>query len=349
MGMRRLALAAVAVTAVAGVVHEAAAQTQLRLLSQSLPTTKQYPSEKAAVDRLTGAKDLGLTVVYNNYDGLGLKQADALRLVRSGTFDVISTQIGLASRDDPFLEGLDLIGVSADMASLKKSVDAFREVFDARLQEKFNAKVLAVWPFGPQIFYCNQEIKSVDDLKGLKVRTFTPSMSALLESFGATPVTLQFSEVYPALQRKVASCGVTSPTSGNVGKWPEVTSYQLPLSVSGSVQGHVANLDWWKSLSAAQQAGIAKEFKQLEDELWAAAITVNDDALACNTGQAACKDHQKFAMTLVSVSPADLAKVKKTAEAVVLPDYAKRCSATYPDCVAVWNKTVGAAQGMAIK
>ena len=39
----------------------------------------------------------------------------------------------------------------------------------------------------------------------------------LIQSFGATPVTLQFSEVYPALQRGVANCGVTSPTSGNSG------------------------------------------------------------------------------------------------------------------------------------
>lgn len=328
---------------------DAAAETQLRLLSQSLPTSKQYPPEKAMVDRLAGTKPLDVAVVYNQYETLGLKQADALRLIRSGTFDVISTQIGLASRDDPFLEGIDLIGVAPDMASLKKSVDAFREAFDKRLQEKFNAKALAIWPFGPQVFYCNQEIKSVDDLKGLKVRTFTPSMSALLESFGATPVTLQFSEVYPALQRKVASCGVTSPTSGNVGKWPEVTTHQLPLSVSGSVQGHLANLDWWKKLSPAQQEGIGAEFKKLEDDLWQAAIGLNDDALACNTGKDGCKEHQKFAMTLVSVAPADLERVKKAAEAVVLPDYAKRCAATFPDCAAVWNKTVGAAQSMVIK
>ncbi|WP_201746325.1 type 2 periplasmic-binding domain-containing protein [Veronia nyctiphanis] len=103
------------------------------------------------------------------------------------------------------------------------------------MRSRFGATVLALWPFGPQVFYCNADIEKVDDLAGLKIRSFTPSMFALLETFGASPVTLSFGEVYPALQRGEADCGVTSPTSDNSGKWPEVTTHQLPLSVSGSV------------------------------------------------------------------------------------------------------------------
>ncbi len=125
---------------------------------------------------------------------LGVQAADALRLLRSGAFDVMSVQIGMASRDDPFFEGIDLVGVATDMAALRKVVDAYREVFDKRLQRK-SAKVLTLWPFGPQVFYCNTAISSLDDLKGLKVRSFTPSMAALIQHLGAAPVTLPFSEV----------------------------------------------------------------------------------------------------------------------------------------------------------
>ena len=42
---------------------------------------------------------------------------------RTGTFDVLSVPIGLLSRDDPFFEGLDLVGVSTDMNELRKVVD----------------------------------------------------------------------------------------------------------------------------------------------------------------------------------------------------------------------------------
>ena len=223
-----------------------------------------------ALPKLMGAP---ININYNPMDVVNVQAADALRLLRSGTFDVMSVQIGMASRDDPFFEGIDLIGVSTNMKDLRKAVDAYREVFDKRLQTRFKAKVLTLWPFGPQVFYCNKPIKSVDDIKGLKVRSFTPSMAALIQNLGGTPVTLQFSEVYPALQRGVADCGVTSPTSGNAGKWGEVTTHFMPLSVSGSVQGHFMNLDYWNKFSPESQKKILDGFKQMEDRMWELADT----------------------------------------------------------------------------
>ncbi|MDO6460179.1 TRAP transporter substrate-binding protein [Granulosicoccaceae sp. 1_MG-2023] len=321
----------------------AVADTPVRVLSQILPTAKQYPNEAAAIEAL---KADGFKVQYNNYDGLGLSTADGLRLVSDNAFNIASVQIGTAARDDAFFEGLDLIGVSTDMQSLKMAVDAYREVFDARLQARFGATVLALWPFGPQVFYCNAEVNSLDDLANLKVRSFTPSMSALLESLGASPVTLNFGEVYPALQRGVADCGVTSPTSGNSGKWPEVTTHQIPLSVSGSVQGIFANLDWWNGLSDDERASVKSAYSKLEAAQWALADTINDDALACNTGQDSCQDGEKFSMTMVSVTDADITRVQQAAAEVVLPDWVARCESTYPGCTEVWNETVGATRGI---
>jgi TRAP-type C4-dicarboxylate transport system substrate-binding protein len=296
------------------------------------------------------AKNTGIAVTpnYNPMDVLGVQAADALRLLRSGAFDVMSVQIGMASRDDPFFEGVDLVGVATDMAQLRKVVDAYREVFDKRLQEKFGAKVLTLWPFGPQVFYCNTPIKSLDDIKGLKVRSFTPSMAALIQHLGGTPVTLPFSEVYPALQRGVANCGVTSPTSGNSGKWPEVTTHFLPLSVSGSVQGHFMNLAYWNKFPPAEQAKIAAEFKRMEDLMWDLAITANGDAANCNVGKEPCKENSPFKMTLVDVAPADAAKIKAAVSAVVLPIWKESCNKIDPNCTKTWNETAGKAAGLTI-
>src|SRR5258706_15021810 len=138
-----------------------------------------------------------LQVNYNPMDVVNVQAADALRLLRSGTFDVMSVQIGMASRDDPFFEGIDLIGVSTNMKDLRTAVDAYRDVFDKRLQARFKAKVVTLLAFGPQVFYCSKAIKSVDDINGLKGRSFTPSMAALIQTLGPTPLTLQLSEGYP--------------------------------------------------------------------------------------------------------------------------------------------------------
>ncbi|MFA6968080.1 TRAP transporter substrate-binding protein [Bosea sp. (in: a-proteobacteria)] len=337
----------VAVAAFIACIQPGAAQS-VRWLTQTQQQQAQYPVEIAAIDK---AKAGGLAVERNEFQVLGLNLADALRLAGSGTFQIVSTQVGSVARDDAFLEGIDLIGVATDMTELKGAVDAYRKAFNERLGKRFGVKALALWPFGPQVFFCNQEIKSLADMKGLKVRSFTASMSTLLGQLGATPVTLSFPEVYPALQRGVASCGVTSPTSANTGKWPEVTKFVLPLSVSGSVQAHLVNLAWYEKLPATQKAALDGSMAEMETALWTLATKSNDDALACTVGDAKCPGgiYNKYENKLAPVSDADKALVKKISEEKILPEWAARCKTAYPECATVWSDTIGKARGLSIK
>ena len=53
-------------------------------------------------------------------------------------------------------------------------------------------------------------------------------------------------------------------------------------------------------------------------------------------------------MTLVDVASADLAKVRKISQEVVLGEWAGRCERAYPNCKGAWNETIGKARGVAI-
>ena len=91
------------------------------------------------------------SVNFNPMDVVNVKADDALRLLRSGTFDVMSVQMGSVARDDPFVEGIDLVGVSTDMASLRKAVDAYRErdgPADAATLQDQDPDALALRPAG---------------------------------------------------------------------------------------------------------------------------------------------------------------------------------------------------------
>ena len=320
----------------------------MRLISQNQEQRAQHPAEMAAVNALSSA---GFEVNRSEFQALGINLADGLRLLSSGAFDMATIQVGSVAKDDPFLEGIDLIGVSTNMADLRGAVDAYREVFNARLAEKFGVKAVAIWPFGPQVFLCNAEITSLADLDGLKVRSFTASMSTLLENLGATPVTLSFPEVYPALQRGVASCGVTSPTSSNTGKWPEVTTHLYPLSVSGSIQSHMVNLNWLNGLSDDQRVAFESAMADMEGALWELAIKTNGTAQGCSTG-AECPPggiYNSYDMKLVPVTDADKARVAEISVTKILPEWAEKCEASYPGCAKIWSETVGAARGLEIK
>lgn len=338
--------------AIFGVAAKASAQEPpaMRVAGTASPNRSHTDGvERPFFDGLAKAVGIKTQVSYNPYDVLGLQQGDALRSLRAGTFDVMAVQIGMAARDDAFFDGIDLVGVAPNMAELRKQVEAFRATFDQRLQQRFNSKVLTMWPYGPQVIYCSTPIKSLDDLKGQKIRVHSQSLGAFAQHFGATPVTLQFAEVYPALQRGVVNCAVTSPTSGNTGKWPEVTSHIVPLSLGGGTHGHFVNLDYWKKFSPEQQAKMLAEYKKMEDRMWVIATTSNDDALNCNLGREPCsKAHTKYAMKLVEVTPAEEQKFRTAVSTVVLPLYKKSCTAVEPKCAESWNGTIGKVSGYKI-
>lgn len=345
--MNKFVLGTVALGSVLACAAVANAQS-LRLLTQNQEQRAQYPAEVAAVEALSAG---GFEVTRNEFQALGINLADGLRLLSTGAFEMATIQVGSVAKDDPFLEGIDLIGVSTNMTDLKEAVDAYREVFNARLSEKFGVKAAAIWPFGPQVFLCNAEMTSLADLDGLKVRSFTASMSTLLENLGATPVTLSFPEVYPALQRGVASCGVTSPTSSNTGKWPEVTTHLYPLSVSGSIQSHMVNLAWLEGLSEDDRAAFETAMADMEAALWEVALTTNGTAQSCSTG-GDCPEggiYTSYDMTLVPVTDEDKAKVAEISVSKVIPEWAVKCETSYPGCIGIWNETVGEARGLSIQ
>ena len=327
----------------------ASAETPIR--ATGLVSTHKFHTkmEKEFYEGLSEKTGIPLAMNFNPLDVVGVNMQDTLRMVRTGAFDIVESTVGAAARDDAFLEGVDLIGVSTSMEQLKEAIDAFRPALEKRVAEKFNAKVLTLWPYGPQVFYCNAEITSVESLKGLKVRSYTPTMSSLLEAVGATPVTLSFKEVYPSLQRGVVDCAITSPTSGNTGNWPEVTTHFLPLGISWSVNGHFMNLDTWNKFSDAEKAKLEAEFATFQQGFWDLAAKNNGWAIACNTGGEGCENYKSFGMKLVEPSAADQAAVTKATMEKVLPGWAESCNASFSECTSIWNDTVGKVRGITLE
>ena len=142
MSLRLAALGGALVTTL--LATTALAESQLRVAGNFSQNQKHIAIEQGFFDGLGERSGVDVVSNYNPMDVVGVKAPDALRMLKAGSFDIMSVQIGMASRDDPFFEGIDLIGVSTDMDALAQAVAAYREVFDERLQFKFNAKVLTL-------------------------------------------------------------------------------------------------------------------------------------------------------------------------------------------------------------
>lgn len=284
-----------------------------------------------------------ITAEITPFNEMGLKGAEIFRLMRLGVIDFGSTVLGYVAADDARNEAVDLAGLAPDVATARKVSDSYKPVYDKFYGERFGIKVLGIWPYSAQVLFCNGDIKGLADLKGKKVRTGNRTLAEFVEAFGGTGVTLAFNEVVPALQNKVVDCAITGTLSGNSAKWYEVATHIYALPLGWSHVMHAVNLKSWQKLDPKVRALLEKEIGGLENRIWAAAAEETQQGYDCNAGKDSCTMGTKAKMTVVPVSDADKALLKKALTDTVLPKWAARCQG---DCVATFNDSIGKVVGL---
>ena len=68
-----------------------------------------------------------------------------------------------------------------------------------------------------------------------------------------------------------------------------MADHLYPLAVSWGIQGHAANLDFWKGLPEAQRQLLTTEFARMENEMWSVAEAATQDGINCNSGTGKCE------------------------------------------------------------
>ncbi len=349
--MKRATFAAVLLAACAGaVLPSSAAHAQalkLRAAGNLVATGLiQQTREQPFFENFAKNTGLPIEMDYKPMDVLGIKDTDGLRVLKSGLFDIVTLRVAQVSRDDPFLLGPDIVGLAPDYETGRKVVDAYRDAFDKRLQERHGGKLLGIWPFGPQVVFCKPEITGLADLKGKKVRVYDASLAKFIEKLGGIPVTISFGETQQALERGVTDCAITGPSSANSAGWPEVTTHFMGLGFQIALNAYAINLAKWNALPADQKTKVLEAFRKFENDVWAYSKELFDDASRCNVGKEPCRTGKKFAMKDVAVKPGDQQLVRDALSTVSFPTWSESCDKTYAQCSAIWKQTIGPLVGV---
>lgn len=104
-------------------------------------------------------------------------------------------------------------------------------------------------------YICKGDLKSLDDLKGKRVRTNGGVWSRFSESIGMVPVNLPSTELYQAMERGAVDC-VAGDTSLIVSfKLSELAESIVGLELSPvfALPLHIYNVDFWRSLTDDQR------------------------------------------------------------------------------------------------
>jgi TRAP-type transport system periplasmic protein len=83
-----------------------------------------------------------------------------------------------------------------------------------------------LWNNAPNLLFTGEKpIRSLDDLKGLKIRVPSRNAGLVVEAWGATPVSMPAPEIYNAMQTGVIDGAMIDATTLKAFKLAEVTKY----------------------------------------------------------------------------------------------------------------------------
>jgi TRAP-type C4-dicarboxylate transport system substrate-binding protein len=173
------------------------------------------------VKQATGGK-LDINVHSN---GSLIKHPDILRAVSTGQVSIAEFLLGQFSNEDPVFAADNVPFVAPGYDAAFKFYQAQKPVLEKKLQGRGMRLLYAVaWP--GQGIYTRDPLKSVSDLKGTKMRTYSPLTARLAELLGASPVVVQVPEVPQMFATGAMQAMVTSSATGTATKaWEFVKNY----------------------------------------------------------------------------------------------------------------------------
>ncbi|WLQ13640.1 TRAP transporter substrate-binding protein [Hahella aquimaris] len=215
------------------------------------------------IEKATGG-DLKIVV----HSGASLfKHPEIFRAVRTGQAPIGEVFMGLLGNDDPIykVDNIPFLVTSFDGA--KKLYDASRPHIEKKL-EKQGLKLLFSVPWPPQGIYTKEKLAAIDDLKGLKMRAYSPSTSRLSILLGATPTTVQTPEIPQAFSTGIIDAMVTSPTTGVSSQAWDFSRYYMDSRAWIPKNMVFVNLRSFKRLSKEQQDAVLQAAKVAEERGW---------------------------------------------------------------------------------
>ena len=322
----------------------AAAPQRLRIVG-GLAGVNQYtrheePFWTTELMRLTGGK---ISAEIVPFDRAGIRPQEMLQLMQLGVVPFGTALMSQSAVAEPLLGAPDLAGMNPDIATLRRTVAAYRPLLEKTLRERHGIELLAVYTYPAQVLFCNKAFNGLGDLAMRRIRVSSPPQSDWVEALGATPVSISFAAIVDGFRAGNIDCAITGTMSGNTIGLPELTSHVHTMAVNWGLAAFGANQATWKALSPALRDILLRELPKLEQAIWTESERETGEGLACNTGAPSCISGKRGRMVEVKSSADDEKRRRQIFAGTVLPRWVQRCG---PSCAEVWNQTFGAQTGI---
>lgn len=113
-----------------------------------------------------------------------------------------------------------------------------------------------IWPSGPAanlLLTRTKQVKTLEDIAGMKIRSSGGVVTEVLKALGAEPVTMDAGEMYTSLERGILDGVSLAYGSAIQYKLEELVKYSTVVDLGGSACQWIMNLDTWNKLAPDMQ------------------------------------------------------------------------------------------------
>jgi TRAP-type C4-dicarboxylate transport system substrate-binding protein len=168
--------------------------------------------------------------------------------VRIGAVEMADSPWGMFSHLDPRLGLIETPFLFNSMDAATAAIKHLLPLYDQILQEKFNAKGLALMNTGGIQLFSTKPVKTLEDWKGLLVGGISPTTSEMIKYLGGSPVTIMWTDMYEALQKKVIDATTQGTHGALVMGMMDVCKHATIFFGVAAWNGFSINLDVWKKM-----------------------------------------------------------------------------------------------------
>ncbi|PLX90511.1 MAG: C4-dicarboxylate ABC transporter substrate-binding protein [Desulfuromonas sp.] len=198
-----------------------------------------------------------------------VKYTETLDAVGANIIQMESTDPSYFAGKDPAFSLIgNMVGAWSDpyqLFDMMQNGGGF-EIFD-KLLNQYNVKLLGVACTGVEAFVSKKPIRSVADLKGIKLRAPQGMVNNVFTAVGATPVNLPGSEVYTSLEKGVIDASDYTVFATNQAQgMNDIARYPIyPGFHSMPTMQLTLNLDEWNSLPIDLQLILQTDINRFRD------------------------------------------------------------------------------------
>jgi TRAP-type C4-dicarboxylate transport system substrate-binding protein len=215
------------------------------------------------VEAATGGK-LSITVHAN---ASLFKAPEIKRAVQTGQAQMGEVLLSLHENEDPVF-GIDVVPfLATSFADARKLYTASKPALEKKLDAQ-GLKLLFMVPWAPQGIYAKKDIATVEDMKGLKWRSYNVGTARLGELLGMQAVTIQAAELPQALATGVVNSFMSSGGTGYDSKVWETLSHFYDTQAWIPKDATFVNKAAFNALDKATQDAILKAAAAAEERGW---------------------------------------------------------------------------------